>query len=101
MNEVLIVLGTSLATGFAGWIFGGKQVAKNNSDRSEIENLKLITQEWREAAQSWKDMADEYQKKHIDNSRKLTDMADEIQALKRQVARQTKRIAELEKHEKR
>jgi uncharacterized coiled-coil DUF342 family protein len=92
-----------LATGFGSWIFfRGKYKAETDgalksNDRSEIENLKLITQEWREAAQAWKDMADEYQSKFIGNSRKVDELADQVAMLTRQLKNANKRIAHLEK----
>lgn len=103
METVWVTLGSVLATNFGQWVFFQRKLkaeasgAEINNDRSEIENLKLITQEWREAAQAWKDMADEYQSKHIANSRKVEELVEEVQGFKRKLARANKRIAHLEK----
>lgn len=92
-----------MATGFGSWVFFREKYkaetdgAVKSNDRSEIENLKLITQEWREAAQAWKDMADEYQTKFIGNSRKVDELADQVAMLTRQLKAANKRIAHLEK----
>lgn len=83
---------------------------ENNNDRTEIENYKLIAQEWRESAQRWKDLADEYQTKLIENSRKFEaflttvkhnneEMASnkkEIEKLRNLLGKANKRILELE-----
>lgn len=100
---MLISLGSAVSTAFAQWIFYFRKHkavaagAEKQNDRSEIENLKLITQEWREAAQAWKDMADEYQSKHIANSRKVDQLVETVASLKRQLTKANKRIATLEK----
>ena len=103
METVLVALGTALVSNFAQWVFFQRKHkaeasgAEINNDRSEIENLKLITQEWRDAAQAWKDMADEYQSKHIANSRKVDELIEEVHGFKRKLERANKRIAHLER----
>lgn len=111
LEQVLIVLGTSLATAFSGWVFFIRKHkaeavgVETNNTRQEIENYKLIAQEWREAAQQWKDLADEYQAKLIENSRKIERLESESAAIKKEVitlkgllTRAQNRIIELEKH---
>lgn len=103
METVLIALGTALATNFVQWVFYQRKHkaeasgAEINNDRSEIENLKLITLEWREAAQDWKHMADEYRGKYIDNIKTMEDLVQEVQGFKKKLAQANKRIAHLEK----
>jgi len=112
MENVLITFFTAMATGFASWIFARRKNkaeavgAEKNNDRTEIDNYKLIAQEWREAAERWKDLADEYQKKLIANSRQIEELVTssitfkkEIRTLKTLLAKANKRIAELEKHD--
>lgn len=99
----MITLGSVLATNFGQWFFYQRKHTATatgleiNNDRTEIENLKLITQEWREAAQAWKDMADEYQTKHIENSRRVDELGNQVHTLKRELAKARKRIETLEK----
>lgn len=103
MESVLITLGSVLATNFGQWFFFQRKHkaeasgAEINNDRSEIENLKLIAQEWRDTAQAWKEMADEYQLKHMDNNRKINELVEEVQEFRRQLAKANSRIAHLEK----
>ncbi len=54
--------------------------------RSEIENYKLIAAEWREAAQKWKDLVDEYQSKLIDNAKRIDELFEENVELRRQIS---------------
>jgi uncharacterized membrane protein len=117
IDAVLIALGTSLATGFGSWVFFIRKHkaeavgTEKTNDRSEIENYKLISQEWREAAQQWKDLCDEYQTKLIETLRKLDtrfvesdkELAankEEIKKLRAALAVANKRIVELEDYQK-
>lgn len=103
LEQVLIAVGGAVAGGFGNWVFyirkhkATASGAEINNDRSEIENVKLIAQEWREAAQAWKDMADEYQAKHIENTRKLEEFAAQVASFKRRLDRSNRRINFLEK----
>lgn len=72
--------------------------------RQEIENYKLISIEWREAAQQWKNLVDEYQQKLIDNAKKIDELYEQNSEMKRQLfsvtrqlERANRRINELEK----
>ena len=104
--EILIALGSGLAGAFSKWVFdrhkrkADTQSVHQSNFRAEIDNLKLIVQEWREAAGHWKDMADDYQQKFIDNSRKLDEVHQEVRTLKNQLAKANRRIKQLEEHEK-
>lgn len=101
-DTVLITLGTVLATNFGQWFFYQRKHkaaatgAEINNDRSEIENLKLIIQEWKETATVWKAMADEYRTKYIADHRAVESMGEELASVKRQLKRAQKRIATLE-----
>jgi uncharacterized coiled-coil DUF342 family protein len=105
LNEILIALGSGLAGAFSKWVFdrhrrkADTQSVEQSNSRAEIENLKLIVQEWREAASQWKDMADDYQQKFIDNSRKLDEVHQELRSLKSQLAKANRRIKQLEEHD--
>lgn len=99
METVLIAIGTALATGFGQWVFYFRK-HRANADRSEIDNLKLIVQEWRDTSKIWKDMADEYQNRHIDNSRKIEQLYEEIASLKRQLDKANRKINDLENNAK-
>lgn len=96
LEQVLIGLGGAVAGSFGQWVFYIRK-HKATADRSEIENQKLLTREWREAAEQWKDMADEYQIKHIENTRKLEEFASQVSSFKRKLERSNKRINCLEK----
>lgn len=117
LEVVLIALGTTLATTFGGWVFFIRKHkaeavgTEKTNDRSEIENYKLISQEWREAAQQWKDLCDEYQNRLIETLRKLDtkfvesdkELAanrDEIKKLRAALVIANKRIVELEDFQK-
>jgi chromosome segregation ATPase len=84
LDLLLASIGTSIVTAFAGWVFFIRKHkaeavgAEKTNDRTEIENYKLIAQEWREAAQQWKDLCDEYLTKLIENSRKIENMTIEL-----------------------
>lgn len=95
MTEVLVGLGSALSTAFAQWVFYYRK-HKGNADRTEIENYKLIAQEWRESAQIWKDLADQYQLESIQNKKKIEKLEEELRALKRQLTSASKRINHLE-----
>lgn len=113
MNDpILIAIGTALATAFGSRVFYQRKHkaeavgAEKGNDRTEIENYKLIATEWREAAQKWKDLADEYQLKLIENSRKIEVLVAEHAATKKELlkfknllAKANRRIAELERQE--
>lgn len=92
-----------MATNFAQWFFyqrkhnAAASGAEINNDRSEIENLKLIVQEWREAARDWKDMADEYRGKYISEHRLIEELRDEVASVNRKLLNANKRITQLEK----
>lgn len=96
MKEVLIGLGAALSTAFAQWVFYRRK-HKGSADRTEIDNYKLIAQEWRESAQRWKDLADEYQLESIQNKRKIDTLEEELRSIKRQLASSLKRLKQLEK----
>lgn len=120
MQEFLIALSGAALPILLAWLLYFRKHkadavgAEKNNDRTEIENYKLIAQEWREAAQQWKDLADDYQTKLIENSRKieahfelfednkkeLDSNRREIQTLKALLQKANKRITELEKWEK-
>ncbi len=88
--------------------------AEKNNDRTEIDNFKLIAQEWREAATQWKDLADETRTELIaerrriesaflkfeDTKKELESNRDEIKKLRAELGKAKSRIAELEKWEK-
>lgn len=76
---------------------------EKTNDRTEIDNIKLIAQEWRESAIKWKDLADEYQMKFIEQNRKMEayfanggDNKKEIERLNRKLTAAYKRIKDLE-----
>lgn len=89
----------------------GKQRAETatlniGNTRQEIENYKLISIEWREAAQQWKDLVDEYQAKLIENAKRIEELYDqnaqlrrEFASVKGQLTRANNRIKELEDKE--
>lgn len=103
LSTVLIALGTSLATGFGSWVFfirkhkADADGAEKTNDRTEIENLKLIVDEWRQSAKTWKEMADEYQQRYVGNARKLETLEDQVGTLTRELRRAQERIEHLEK----
>lgn len=84
MNEILIALGSSIATGFGQWVFYYRKHkataigAEKGNDRTEIENYKLIAQEWRESAERWKDMADKYQMELIEYKKELSSIEGKL-----------------------
>lgn len=97
-ETILIALGSSLATGFGQWVFyfrkqaaETKSVDKNN-ERQEIENLNLIAKEWREAANIWKQMVDEYHLKSMDNMRRIEELETKVSTLQRQLNSANKQI---------
>ena len=116
LETIITVLVTSLATGFASWVFYIRKhkadavSAEKGNDRTEIDNLKLIVKEWRDAATQWKDMADDYQIRFIEQNRKMeqffSDNANnikeleenkkQIEKLKNLLTRANKRIKHLE-----
>lgn len=76
---------------------------KASADSSEIENYKLIATEWRETSQRWKDLADDYQMKFIEQNRKMEayfakggDNRKEIERLNNLLIKANKRIKHLE-----
>lgn len=100
-KDILLVLGSALATGFAQWVFyfrkhqaEAKGVVKNN-DRQEIENLNLISKEWREAAKSWKDMADEYHAKSKENMRRIDELEQKVMNLEAALRSANRQIEKL------
>ncbi len=77
------------------------------NDRSEIENYKLLVAEWRETAQKWKDLADEYQGKLIENTKKIdelylrnSEVRRELSSVKGLLTKANNRIKELENNAK-
>ncbi len=102
LSTVLISLGSSVATGFGSWIFFRKKHKAEadgvtiNNDRAEIESLNLIAKEWRETAQSWKSMADEYRLKYMDYQREVETLAEQVSELSIKLNRANRRIAHLE-----
>ncbi|MEH0008246.1 MAG: hypothetical protein V6Z82_05940 [Flavobacteriales bacterium] len=115
MKEGVLNIVLPLFTGGISWIatrwwerrkFKAEAVsAERGNDRSEIENYKLIATEWREAAQKWKDLVDEYQTKLIDNSHRIDELSSKLSAttrelslVKGQLTKAQNRIKELEKH---
>lgn len=72
--------------------------------RSEIENYKMISIEWREAAQQWKGLVDEYQQKLIENAKRIDELYEQnreisraLATVKGQLTKAQSRIKELEK----
>ena len=109
MPEFLTATGAAALTLVLGWLLylrkhrAAAVGAEKNNDRTEIENYKLIAQEWREAAQQWKDLADEYQTKLTLQSRVIVELEareagnrKEINALKGKLTKALNRITHLE-----
>jgi len=98
---VLLTFSSALIT----WLFARRKnkadavsIEKTN-DRSEIENYQFIAKEWREAAEQWKRLADEYQISLIENSRKFEALSKEFSIHRGLLTRANNRIRELEKHQ--
>lgn len=68
---------------------------KASADSSEIENYKLIATEWRETSQRWKDLADDYQMKFIEQNRKMEAFFAQGGDNKRELEENRKEIAKL------
>ena len=115
MREGFLNIALPLLSGGISWIatrrwerrkFKAETVsAERGNDRSEIENYKLISTEWREAAQRWKDLVDEYQAKLIENSRRIDNLSVELSKTSKELSfvkglltKAQRRIKELEKH---
>lgn len=106
VNNVMLVLGSSFVTAVLQWFLYKRKHNANavniekTNDRSEIENYQFIAREWREAAEQWKHLADDYQTKLIENSHKIEELSKEVSIQKGKLTKAYKRIGELEKHEK-
>jgi hypothetical protein len=108
MNTIetwLAVAGSSLVTALTQWALyfrrhaaEAKSVIKGN-DKAEIENLNLIAKEWREAAKLWKDMADEYQMKAIENMKRIEHLEQKVSELELALKKANNQIEILKKHE--
>lgn len=73
--------------------------------RSEIENYKIMLEDWRKTAQHWKGLADEFQQKLIENAKQITELYElnreiskSLTIVKGQLTKAQNRIKELEKH---
>lgn len=80
-NQIMLVLGSSVATAFGQWVFFLRKHRLGN-DRTEIDNYKLIAQEWRESAEKWKELADAYQQELIEHKKDRMEHESVINKLK-------------------
>ncbi len=60
--------------------------------RNEIENFKLLVAEWRETAQKWKDLADEYQTKLIESTKTIDELYQQNVEMKRELNELKRRL---------
>lgn len=101
LNTILAIAGSSLITALAQWaLYFRKHAAEAKSviranDHQEIQNLNLIAKEWREAAQLWKAMADEYQTKSIESMRRIEHLEQKVSELESALAKANKEITKL------
>jgi len=104
LNTILAIAGSSLVTALAQWALyfrrhaaEAKSVIRQN-DHQEIQNLNLIAKEWREAAKVWKDMADEYQAKSIENMKRIEKLEEQVRDLETALKAANKQIEKLKNH---
>lgn len=101
LDTLLTVLGSSLTTALAQWALYFRKHAADakaviaQNDHQEIQNLNLIAKEWREAAKVWKDMADEYQQKSINNMKRIEDLEQKVSDLQLELKAANKEIERL------
>lgn len=102
METLLAVLGSSLVTALTQWaLYFRKHKAEattvvTQNDHQEIQNLNLIAKEWREAAQLWKSMADEYQAKSIDSRKRIEQLEEKVTELERALHVANSKISKLQ-----
>lgn len=108
-EQILISFAAAATPIFLLWLLYFRK-HRAAADSSEIENYKLIATEWRETSQRWKDLADDYQMKFIeqnrqmeayfarggDNKKELEENKKEIENLKKLLKGANKRILDLE-----
>lgn len=102
-ETILIALGTALSTGFAQWIFYRRKHkatavgAEKQNDRVELDNYKLIAEEWRETAQRWKEMADKYQMELVEEKKYRAGMESQLAENLNKIACLESKLLQLEK----